>query len=239
MIQRDFNKLGSIQAAIDTLRMYNNYVLFPATEEVLQNPALEAYYNSPLDDPIERKVEKILCAAVVRTVYNNPDIPQNNKEQAARATARGFRAALQISKLEYYASTHEMKVNDYNRRKRGNYIVKKATKIKMAKTFVKNITITALAGVVAGPIGASVAVGTRILSHFLPDKIKEPIQQGAREVKEAALNTLENTVEYIKSTRVGEVVQKAIDVVKPTIKKVYDTGKKIYSKLKAKIFSMW
>lgn len=239
MEQRDFNKLGNIQAAMDTLRMYNNFVLFPATEEVLQNPALEAYFNSPLDDPIERKVEKMLCVATIRAVYQNPDIPQINKERAAKATARGLRSALQISKLEHYASTHEMKVEEYNRRKRSNYIVKKAVKVKMAKRLAKNVTITTLAGVVAGPIGASVAVGSRILWGFLPDKIKKPIEKKVSEVKEKAYNTLRNTAtvvrnkyEAFKSTEVGKKVEKAVNAVKPYVAKAKEVIVKSATKVK-------
>jgi len=50
---------------------------------------------------------------------------------------------------------------------------------------------------------------------------------------------LENSVDYIKSTSVGKAVQKAIDVVKPTIQKVTDTGQKIYQKAKDFVKSFW
>lgn len=239
MIQRDFNNLGNIQAAMDTLRMYNNFVLFPATEEILQNPALEVYFNSPLDSPVERQVEKMICVAAIRAVYQNPDIPQMNKERAAKATARGLRAALQITKLEHKASTNELTVQEYNRRKRSNIIVKKAAKVKMAKTLVKNVSITALAGVLAGPIGASVAVGTRIISRFLPDKIRNPIEKRVSQVKESAYNVLNNTVrvvkgkyETFKSTEVGQKVEKAINAVKPYVTKAKDVIVKAATKVK-------
>ena len=239
MEQRNFNKLGNIQAAMDILRMYNSYVLFPATEEMLQIPELEVYFNSPLDDPIERKVEKMVCVAAIRAVYQNPDIPQMNKERAAKATARGLRASLQLAKLEHYASTHEMKVEEYNRRKRSNYIVRKATRVKMAKKLVKNITITALAGMVAGPVGAGVAVGTRILWGFLPEKIKKPVEKRIHEVKEQAYNMLRNTVtvvknkyEVFKSTEVGQKVDKALNAVKPYVTKVKDVVVKAATKVK-------
>ena len=239
MEQGNFNKLGNIQAAMDTLRMYNSYVLFPATEDMLQIPELEVYFNSPLDDPIERKVEKMVCVAAIRAVYQNPDIPQMNKERAAKATARGLRASMQLAKLEYYASTHEMKVEEYNRRKRSNYIVRKATRVKMAKRLVKNFSITAFAGLVAGPIGAGVAVGTRILWGFLPEKIKRPIERRINEYKEKAYNVLRNTVtvvknkyEVFKSTEVGQKVEKSLNAVKPYVAKAVDVVVKVATKAK-------
>lgn len=244
MEQRNYNKLANVQAAMETLRMYNNFVLFPATEEILQNPALEAYFNSPLDDPIERKVEKIICVAAIRAVYENPDIPQMNKERAAKATARGLRAAMQVAKLEGKASTNELTVKEYNRRKRSNVIVKKAAKVKMAKSLVKNVSITALAGAVAGPVGASVAIGTRILWRFLPDKIKKPVEKRVEQVKEDAYNILKTattvvkkTYEVFKTTSVGQKVEAAVEAVKPYVTKakevVVKTAKKAWNFVKS------
>lgn len=240
MAQRDFNKLANIQVAMDTLRMYNNFVLFPASEEILQNPALEVYFNSPLDSPIERKVEKMICVSAIRAVYQNPDIPQMNKERAAKATARDMRAAMQKAKTELKAANGELTVPEYNRRNRSNIIVKRAAKVKMAKSLLKNASITALAGVVAGPLGAGVAVGTRIIWRFLPDKIKIPIEKRVEQVKEAAYNTLKNTVtkvknayENFKSTSVGQKVDAAVEAVKPYVTKakeaVVKTAKKAWN----------
>lgn len=226
MEKRDFNKLTNVHAAMNTLLLYNNFVLFPASEEILQNPALEEYFNSPLDSPIERKVEKMICLAAIRAVYQNPNIPQFNKERAARATARDLRAAMQKAKIEGKAASGELTVPEYNRRNRSNIIVKRAAKIKMAKSLVKNASITALAGAVGGPIGASVAVGARILWRFMPDKIKKPIEKQVDKVKERAYDIINNTVKAVKntyedfkSTSVGKKVEAAVQAVKPYVSK--------------------
>lgn len=233
MVQRDFNKLANIQTAMDTLRMYNNFVLFPASEEILQNPALEVYFNSPLDSPVERKIEKMICVAAIRSVFQNPNIPKMNKERAARATARDLRAAMQKAKIEYKAAAGELTVPEYNRRNRSNVIVKRAAKVKMAKSLLKNVSITALAGAVAGPIGVSVAVGTRTLWRFLPDKIKQPIVKNIEQVKEGAYNILKNTAtkvkntyEAFKSTCVGQKVEAAVQAVKPIVTKAKEAAEK-------------
>lgn len=246
MVQRDFNKLANIQTAMDTLRMYNNFVLFPASEEILQNPALEVYFNSPLDSPIERKIEKMICVAAIRSVFQNPNIPKMNKERAARATARDLRAAMQKAKIEYKAATGELTVPEYNRRNRSNVIVKRAAKVKMAKSLLKNASITALAGVVAGPIGASVAIGTRTLWRFLPDKIKQPIEKRIEEAKEGAYNILKNTVtkvkntyEAFKSTSVGQKVEAAVQAVKPLVTKAKEAVVKVAKKTWEVVKSWW
>jgi hypothetical protein len=246
MAQRDFNKLANIQTAMDTLRMYNNFVLFPASEEILQNPALEVYFKSPLDSPVERNIEKMICVAAIRSVYENPNIPQMNKERAARGTARDLRAAMQKAKIESKAAAGELKVPEYNRRNRSNIIVKRAVKVKMAKSLLKNVSITALAGAVVGPIGASVAVGTRILWRFLPDKIKQPIEKRIDEVKEGAYNILKNTVtkvkntyETFKSTSVGQKLEAAVQAVKPIVTKTKEVVVKVAKEAWDVLKSCW
>lgn len=239
MVERDFDKLGNIQSALETLRLYNQYVLFPVDESTFENPALEEYFNSPLDSPIERNIEKMICVAGINAVYNNPNIPAINKKQSARNTARDLREAMRYAKLEYHAAEKELTHKEYNRRKRAIPIVRRRMKVQMAKTLAKNTAITTIATVVAGPIGGGVVLGGRLLWKFMPDKIKKPLENKAKEVKEKALNVLENTVDYIKSTSVGKAVQKAIDVVKPTIQKVVDTGKKVYQKAKDFVKSFW
>lgn len=246
MVQRDFNKLANIQTAMDTLRMYNNFVLFPASEEILQNPALEVYFNSPLDSPVERKIEKMICVAAIRSVFQNPNIPKMNKERAARATARYLRAAMQKGKIEFKAAAGELTVPEYNRRNRSNVIVKRAAKVKMAKSLLKNASITALAGVVAGPIGAGIAIGTRTLWRFLPDKIKQPIEKRIEEAKEGAYNILKNTVtkvkntyEAFKSTSVGQKVEAAVQAAKPIVTKAKEAVVKFTKKVWDYAKSWW
>ncbi len=239
MAERDFDKLGNIQSALETLRLYNQLVLFPVDESVFENPALEEYFNSPLDDPIERDIEKIICVAGINAVYDNPNIPAINKKRSARNTARDLREALRITKIEHHAKEKGLSVKEYNRRKRAIPIVRRRSKVQMAKTLAKNATLTTIATSIAGPIGGSAFLASRILSRIMPDKIKKPIQDKINEVKEDAIKTLNNTVDYIKSTSVGKTVQKAIDAVKPIVTNVVETTKKLYSKAKDFVKSFW
>ncbi len=239
MAVRDFNKLGNLQAAFHTLHQYNQYVLFPVSNEVLDNPILEKYFESPLDAPIERDIEKVICVSAVRAVYENTNIPQRNKEQAARNTARDLREAMKVALLEYKFSTSELTPQEYNRRKRIIPIVRRAVKINMAKTILKNATIPAIATAMAGPIGGAVVVGERVLWKFLPEKVKEPIVKNVQQVKEAALDTIENCVSYVRSTSVVQKIEKAVETVKPYVKKAVETVKNTANKLWEKAKSFW
>ena len=239
MNNREFNKLGNMQAAFNTLRQYNHYVLFPVDEKVLKNPMLETYFDAPLDARMERNVEKAVCVAAIKAVYDNPNIPQRNKERSARNTARDIREAMRYAKLEYKSTTNELTPQEYNRRKRSIPIVRRATKIKMAKGIAKNATIAAIATAVAGPIGGATAVGARLAWKFMPDKIKKPIVKKVTELKERAINTISNCVSYVRSTSVGQKIEKAVETVKPYVSKAVDTVKTVAKKAWDTVKSFW
>ena len=157
MSKRNFNKQADIQAAFKTLRQYNQYVIFPVSEDAFNDPLLEEYFEKPLDDTIEAKVEKILSVAAVRTVYDNPNIPDSKKEAIAKKNAREIREAMRIAKLEYHAQIKgNVTVKEYKRRK-AIPIVAKAARIKRLTKTAKNLTIKGLVRVIAGPV-ASVGI---------------------------------------------------------------------------------
>lgn len=224
MNKHHFNKLGNIQAAFSTLRQFNQYALFPVSETVFDNPVLLEYFSTPLDAPIEKTVEKIVSVAAAKAVYDNPNIPNFNKERSARNSARDVREALRYAKLEYHAQTKNLPYKEYIRRKRNLAIVKRASKIKMAKGLAKNLSITAFATVIAGPIGGSVAFGSRLIWKFLPEKVKKPIVKAAKDVKEKAVSIIKNCCSYVKSTKIGKKISKVVEKMIPVIEK---TNKKI------------
>lgn len=61
---------------------------------------------------------------------------------------------------------------------------------------------------------------------------KENNSKKVKEIKGNAINVLERTADYIKSTPEGKTVQKVIDVVKPTLREAVEIGKKSIRKVK-------
>lgn len=232
MLERDFDKLGNLQSALRTLRQYNQYVLFPVDESVFENPALEEYFNSPLDAPIEREVEKIICVAGIKAVYDNPNIPAQNKQQSARKTACDLRQAMRIAKIEYHAAEKDLSHKEYNRRKRAIPIVDRRMKVQMAKTIVKNASISTMATVVAGPIGGAATLASRFVWRLLPRSIKESVQKEAETIKEKAFTVIENTYECIKTTSAGKKIEEVKQKARPIIDNLKRIGKKCIDKLK-------
>ena len=139
MNEHHFNQLGNIQVALSTLRRFNQYVSFPVPEKEFNNPIFLDYFLSPLDSSTEKTVEKMVCVAAVKYVFDNPNIPDQNKEQSAKNTARDIREVMRYAKLEYHAKVQSLSVPEYNRRKRSILIVKRIAKIKKAKEIKEEI----------------------------------------------------------------------------------------------------
>lgn len=239
MSKHYFNELGNIQAAFSTLRQYNQYALSPVDESVFENPVLLEYFSTPLDAPIEKTVEKIISVAAAKAVYDNPNIPDFNKERSARNTARDVREALRYAKLEYQAQEKNLPQKVYNKRKRNLAIVKRAAKIRMAKGLAKNVSITAFATLVAGPVGGSVALGSRLIWKFLPEKVKKPIVEAAKVVKQAAIKTIKNCYSFIKSTTIGKKIGKLVEKVSPVVNKVVNKTKEAARQVRDYVKSFW
>lgn len=239
MKEQYYNELGNIQIAFKTLRQYNQYALFPVTESLFDNPILLEYFDSPLDAPIERKVEKILCAAAARAIYENKNISSKRKEACAKRAARDMRETLKLGKLEYHASEKELFVSDYRRRKRSLHIIKYAARINKAKKILKNCTLNGLIRTIAGPVTYFANYGARLVWNILPDKVRKPIVAAAKDLKEKAINTIETCCTYIKNTAVGKAVTKAIEKCKPFYQKFKEKAVKIKNKITDKLKSLF
>ena len=140
-----FNQLANIHVALSTLRQFNQYVLFPVPEKEFDNPIILDYFLSQLDSSTEKTVEKMVCVAAVKYIFDNPNIPAQNKEQSAKNTARDIREVMRYAKLEYHAKVQNLSIPEYNRRKRSILIVKRIAKIKKAKEILKIASITKFA----------------------------------------------------------------------------------------------
>ena len=230
MNEHHFNQLGNIQVALSTLRRFNQYVSFPVPEKEFDNPIFLDYFLSPLDSSTEKTVEKMVCVAAIKYVFDNPNIPSQNKEQSAKNTARDIREVMRYAKLEYHAKVQKLPVTEYNRRKRSILIVKRIAQIKKAKEILKIASITQFATLIAGPVGGDIVLAIRLIWTFLPKEIKEEIISMAKEKTENAIKIINNCVDTIKSTEFGKRIVTYWSEICPSINRITD---KIQSKVKA------
>ena len=250
MSQYKFDQIANAHAGFSTLRLYNQYALFPLDETAFEDPIMLEYFESRLGDPIESKVEKIISAAAMQAVFDNPNIPQANKKASAQVTSRDLRQAIQIAKLHYHAETRALPHKVYMRRLRAIPLVARAKKIRKFKATIKyaakRFTVVAIAGAIGGPVVAGVTGVGMFVWKFLPEKVKDKIVSVATRIKERALTVIENCVEAISQTEVGKkvkevvtsvvarvkpLVQGAVRVVKENYQKAKDYFKSVYARL--------
>lgn len=235
----NFNENANILSALTTLRQFNQYTLFPVPNKVFDSPFLLKYFDSPLDAEIERKVEKIISAAAIRTVYKNSNIPQERKETSARKTVRDLCDALRNAKLEYHAQAKNLSHKEYMRRKRCIPLVSRIAKIKMAKNLAKTMTFSAFATYIAGPIGGTMVFASRVIWRFLPDGVRESLTSATKEIKKTALDTAQSLSSYVKTTEAGTRIQKTIEKIKPLIDKEKKEFIISINRVKDRVKSYW
>lgn len=241
MTMRNFNKAGRVKVALKLLRQYNDYILFPVSDETFNDPLLVQYFETPLDDPIQKKVEKMLSAAAIKAVKDNPNIFKSKIDVCAKKNAHEYIEALRIVKLEYRARIKKdnITVADYEERKAAIPLVRKAARIKRLKKIGKSLTIRGFATAVCGA-GAGIAISvSRYLWHFIPEKVREPLAKAAKKVKQEAIETIHECADYLKNTRVGKVVMRAVDKVEPYVHKAVKTIKAGAEKLRDRLVSLF
>lgn len=239
MKKRNFNKAGRVKAALKILRQYNDYVMFPLSEDALNDPLLVQYFETPLDNAIEATVEKILAAAAIKTVYDNPNIFKSKREACAKKNAQEIKEAMRIAKLEYRVRVKKDTLNvlDYEERKAAIPLIRKAARIKKLKKIGKYLTIRAFASAVGGYVADTVVWAGRLVWKVIPDSVRKPLVKAAKEVKEEALKTINKCTDYLKNTQVGKAVKRVAEKAKPYVNKAVQKIKTVGRKLRDKLVS--
>lgn len=238
MSERHYSKHANMQAALKLLRFYNQYVIFSVSDDVFNDQLLEEYFESPMNSPIEATVEKMISAAAVRTVYDHPNIPQGRKAIVAKKNAREMRDALKLAKIEYLAKVKgTLNARVYPRLKMAIPLADKVARVKQLKRIGSYATIRELAEAIGGAyVGTAIMVG-RFAWSLLPARVRKSLVEKGQEIKEEALATMENCCEYIRSTRVGQAVERAVKKVAPIVHRAVTVIEKQTQKMKDKIKS--
>ena len=200
------NQLGNIYSAINTLRRYNKYLLFSIDEKFFENKFIVEYFETPLDDEIETKVETILSVAAIMTVRSNPNIPEDKKQHVALMNARYLRETMRYAKLEYHATVKGIvTVQEYNRRKRAIPLVQIVAKLSEAKKCA--LTVLSLIRIISGyKCFAVIYTTSKLLWEILPIEVRKSLIMNSKEICDNALGTLHNYYEEMKSTEVGRAI---------------------------------
>lgn len=224
--------------------MYNDHLWFSVDEQTFNNSLLVEYFEKPFDDPIEARVEKIISAAAVAVVYDNPHISDKQKKRIAEKNAKDLRDAMRLAKLDYHAYVKEdISVKEYARRRQGCELVDRITRVKRLKKIKKNLTVRGLADLLTTslglpPIGGWVVTGSKMVWSLVPERVRKPLEQKAKEIKHKAVTVIRNTCneikESFKNSKVGKKVIATVEKAKPYFEKAKNKIVEVKETVKAK-----
>lgn len=232
---KQFGDRASVISGIHKLRIYNNILLQPLANDVINDPILEEYFQCDFDTKLEVDIEKIVVAAAIKNVCSKK-IPF--KKKIAKKQARGAVEALRAVKLAYKYETNTILARDYNKRCKNNYVVTIVTNLqRLKKRFARKAaiaTITAIAAM-AGASVPTIAVGTGFFVYnCLPEKIRKQIKSGIIQVIEVTKETIEVGLKEL--SQIGEqVAEKVKEICAEKFKIARETGHKILTKVKSLI----
>lgn len=248
MSERIFGHLSDIKVAFKKLNMYNDYLWFSVDEQTFNNPLLVEYFEKPFDDPIEARVEKIISAAAVAAVYDNPHISDKQKKRIADKNAKDLRNAMRLAKLDYHAYVKDdISVKNYARRRQGIELVERIAMAKRLKKIKKHLTIRGLADLMTSslglpPVGGWVVTGSRMVWSLVPQRVRKPLEQKAKEIKQKTVTVIRNTCDEIKesfqNSKVGKKVIATVEKAKPYLEKVKNKVVAVKETVKDKVKSL-
>jgi len=235
----------AIRDGLRHLRLYTEGMFVSPDSSMYSDEVIKQiirYYrsNNPVDDIA---YYKILGAAVIKTVNDNPDVFGPKKDQVAVRCAQEFVECLKTSK-EFYQATcrygkYENKSQqeidqilkekeDGNRLVQRGYFIHKVKKIctKYPEKILKKGGIGEIVGKVTGSKKAGIIAGTAalILETIVPPKIKKEFRDKAKKVvtrtKEVAKKTWTRTETYLDKTELGSKVKTVLVATGGLIKDV-------------------
>ena len=218
------SKREGLSVAMEQLLHYNVWTLVSLDESVYEEDTLLNYFDADFEAPINVEVEKVIAAAVHRTVYEKKYIPENSKKEFARKLALRHVENLRAAKITYHKEVKGMSEREAKTRLKENkmlsrmsYVdntVKWGTRraIRKGATYSVGALVAALAPEVVIP-GWIIGVVTYGIISILPDKVKIPIRKavskGVDTIAKAAKNIADELAD--RAVAVAKKVQAVIE----------------------------
>lgn len=223
----------AVASGFQKLREYNRIMLQHSTNDIINEPILEKYFQCDFDTKLEEDIEKIVGTAVVKNICSRK-IPLKKKiakQQSARAIE-----ALRAAKLAYKYETNTIFAKDYNKRCKDNYVVTIVTNLQRLKKRFARKAITATIIAIAGIAGASVptiAVATVFFVYnCLPEKTRKKIKYGINQVVEVTKGTIEIGLKELFQ-RGEQVAEKVKEIYEKKLEFAKETGRRLLTKVKS------
>lgn len=216
---------------------------------------LKTYFDSPLGSKESEQMEEAIVAAVVKSVYASPHIPQADKQAKAMTYTRDTVNMLRYAVLQYQYETEKISAKKYNEIRQKNEVAQRVSYLQTAKRMILRkggkIVVSAGLGVLAKvAVGAGVTVlGTTLTAplavagatyalltfggKLIPPQIKEPLKNEWHRVQRRICDEAVDVVKTLKkkgqqiADRVEPIIEKARDVAYAIGKATREVGEEV------------
>ena len=246
--------------ALKSLRLIAKLNAISLDDSVLQDESLmQEYFEAPLYSDVDKKFEKLLTTAIIRSTYENNKIPEKFKKIVADKKAREAVDCVRYVKLLEIKSRpqNQLSANEIEQKLKENIIAKRAAIVRyVGRRLIfagVKLTTSVIISVIVGSLGISVTLPSivitliafgviTIIESIVPKNVKERIHTLTRNMAISAIGKAENAIKKIK-----EKVQNLTEKVEPVIIKIKDrinsvghsvqeSWKKVTERIKNKIF---
>lgn len=246
-MKKDFllSKREGLALAMEQLLHYNVWSVTSLNKSDYEEESLLKYFEADFDSPIEEKYEKIIAAAVTKTIYEKNYIPAKSKNELAKRSVRQHLESLRAAKFKYWEEVKGMPRREALTRAKENKMVKRVTivdrtvkwgirkGVKVGTSAAVGYLVTALAPGIAIPAWL-IGLGTYAVISLLPDKIKNPIRKGVAKAVDSVVETARNIA--------GELADRAVVVAqkaKQTVEKVAQGARQLWEDTKIVAKETW
>lgn len=246
-MKKDFflSKREGLALAMEQLLHYNTWSAVSMDKSVFEEEALLNYFEVEFDDSINAETEKIIAAAVVKTVYEKEYIPDWYKREFAQRVVQQHIDNLRAAKIVYQEEVKGMSRREAQARREELKMVSRMTivdntvkwgtrrAIRKGVEYTIGALITALIPEVAIPAWV-IGLSTYVVISILPEKVKKSIRKTVSKTADTMVMAAKNIADELAS-RAVKVAQK----VRPIIEKAGNTVKQVWEDTKLAAKEAW
>ena len=249
-MKKDFllSQREGLALAMKQLYHYQTWATISLEKSEFEESALLEYFDADFDDPKKKDYERVIVAAINRTVYEKNYIPEKTKKDVSLRASRDMLECLEIAAIQYHRDVKGMSEREAQNRLIGNRMIKRVAAVDNAvKWRVRRAarvgislgigTLVAALCTTAVPVWL-VSLATYGVMSLLPDRIKKPIREGAQKSVDFIARSAKNLAEELSQKAVAVAYKAKEVVVKVTTiaNRAWEGTKKVANKVFEWIF---
>lgn len=252
-MKKDFflSRREGLALAMKQLYHYQTWATISLDQSEFEENALLEYFDADFDDPQKKDYEKVIAAAINRTVYEKNYIPKNMKRTVSIQATRDMLECLEVAAIQYHKEVKGMSEREAQNRLVGNRMIKRVAIVDNAVkwgvrraaragiSFGIGALVTALCATVTVPAWV-IGLATYAVISLLPDNIKKPIREGVQKAVDMVARGARNLAQALsqKAVKVAEKAKEVVEKVTNVAIKAWDETKILANKVKEQLKSI-